>query len=73
VPRYLITYQGGGEMDPSQNDKVKAAFGKWLAEAGQAVLDPGAPTNPVAHVSTGRSSRRSFAATRSWRRPRPTR
>jgi len=53
VPRYLITYQGGGEMDPSQNDRVKAAFGKWLAEAGQAVLDPGAPTNPVAHVSNG--------------------
>jgi hypothetical protein len=53
MAKYLITYQGGGEMDPSQMDKVKEAFGAWLAKAGSAVTDPGSPTMPVAHVANG--------------------
>ena len=32
---------------------MKAAFGAWLAEAGQAVVDPGAPMRVVAQVAKG--------------------
>ena len=53
MARFLITYQGLSRMDPSQMAQAKEAFGKWLAQAGEAVIDPGAPTNPVAHVAQG--------------------
>ena len=53
MPKYLITYQGGTGMDPSQMDAVKAAFAGWLSTAGGAVTDPGSPTMPVAHVTSG--------------------
>jgi hypothetical protein len=55
MPRYLITYQGGGPMEPSQMEQVKKAFGAWVDSAGKAVIDPGSPTMPVAHVSNGKS------------------
>src|SRR3974390_2018638 len=53
MARFLITYQGMSHMDPSQMAQAKAAFESWLKEAGDAVVDPGAPTNPVAHVAEG--------------------
>jgi hypothetical protein len=39
--------------DPAQMEQVEAAFGAWLAEAGSAVTDPGAPLRPSIQVSNG--------------------
>ena len=53
MPRYLITYQGMPHVDPTQMEQAREAFGSWLLETGDAVVDPGAPTNAVAHVASG--------------------
>ena len=53
MARYLITYQGMPHVDPAQMEQAREAFGAWLREAGDAVVDPGAPTNAVAHVANG--------------------
>ena len=34
-------------------EQAKAAFGKWLGEAGDAVVDPGAPVRMVTQVAAG--------------------
>ena len=39
--------------DPAQMEKIRAAFGAWLSEAGNAVTDPGAPLRPSAQVANG--------------------
>jgi len=54
MPKFLVTYHGG-EMptDPAVAAQVKAAFGAWLAEAGSAVIDPGAPVRMVTQVAGG--------------------
>jgi hypothetical protein len=36
--------------DPAAMEQAKAAFGKWVSEAGDALLDPGAPVRMVAQV-----------------------
>ena len=57
--KFLVTYHGAGmptNPDPETMKKVKAAFASWLQEAGQAVVDPGAPIKPVAQVSNGAPS-----------------
>ena len=55
VAKFLVTYHGGSGMptDPAQAEQIKAAFGKWLASAGKAVTDPGAPLRPATQVSNG--------------------
>ena len=54
MSRYLVTYHGGGTpSDPAQLEQVRAAFGQWLAKAGAAVIDPGAPLRPATQVSKG--------------------
>jgi hypothetical protein len=56
MAKYLVTYHGGGmpaNPDPEMMKQVKAAFGAWLAEAGKAVIDPGAPIKTVAQVAKG--------------------
>jgi len=54
VAKFLITYHGPGmPHDPESVAKAKAAFGKWLSEAGKAVIDPGAPVNMLKQVSNG--------------------
>ena len=46
MTKYLITYHGlETPKDPELMEKAKAAFGAWLQKAGNAVLDPGAPTH----------------------------
>jgi hypothetical protein len=41
---FLVTYHGSGMPDdPEMIEQAKAAFGAWLAAAGDAVVDPGAP------------------------------
>ena len=52
MAKYLITYHGASlPNDPAVLEKAKAAFATWLAEAGNAVVDPGAPTHMVDQVS----------------------
>jgi hypothetical protein len=55
MSKFLVTYHGGSgtPADPAQMEKIRAAFGAWLAEAGSAVTDPGAPVRPATQVSNG--------------------
>lgn len=54
MAKYLITYQGSGmPNDPAMMEQAKMAFGKWLQEAGSAVVDPGSPVRVVKQVSGG--------------------
>jgi hypothetical protein len=55
VSKILVTYHGGSGVpaDAAQAEQIKTAFGQWLASAGKAVTDPGAPLRPAAQVSNG--------------------
>jgi hypothetical protein len=56
MKKFLITYHGSGmpsNPDPEMMKQVKAAFGAWLGEAGNAVVDPGAPIRTVGQVAKG--------------------
>ena len=55
MSRFLVTYHGGSGMpsDPAQMERIRAAFGEWLASAGDAVVDPGAPLRQATQVSNG--------------------
>jgi len=54
MTRFLVTYHGSGMPDdPELMEQAKAAFGAWVAEAGDAVVDPGAPLHMVTQVSSG--------------------
>ena len=53
MSRFLVTYHGSGmPEDPAVMEQVKAAFEKWVAEAGSAIVDPGAPVRMVTQVSS---------------------
>ena len=56
MAKFLVTYHAApmpANPDPEAMKMMKAAFGAWLAEAGKAVIDPGAPIRPVAQVAKG--------------------
>jgi hypothetical protein len=54
VSKFLVTYYGSGmPADPDMAEKARAAFGAWLAEAGPAVADAGAPLRPGTQVANG--------------------
>jgi len=55
VAKFLVTYIGGSgpPTDAAQAEQIKQAFGRWLGEAGSAVVDPGAPLRPGTHIATG--------------------
>jgi len=51
--RFLVTYHGSGMPDdPALMEQAKAAFGNWVAGAGDAIVDPGAPVQMMAQVAT---------------------
>ena len=53
MSRFLVTYHGSGMPDdPALMEQAKAAFGNWLAGAGDAIVDPGAPVHMVTQVAT---------------------
>ena len=53
MSRFLVTYHGSGMPDdPALIEQAKAAFGSWVAGAGDAIVDPGAPVNMVTQVAT---------------------
>jgi YCII-related domain-containing protein len=52
MSRFLVTYHGSGMPDdPALLEQAKAAFGAWVAEAGDAIVDPGAPVAMMAQVA----------------------
>jgi hypothetical protein len=52
MSRFLITYHGSGMPDdPELMEQAKAAFGNWVAGAGDAIVDPGAPVQMVKQVA----------------------
>ena len=52
MSRFLITYHGSGMPDdPELMEQAKAAFGNWVAGAGDAIVDPGAPVQIVKQVA----------------------
>jgi len=54
MPHYLVTYHGAPPpANPAQVEQMKQAFGAWLAQAGKAVKDPGAPTRFSGAVAQG--------------------
>jgi len=54
MSRFLVTYHGSGMPDdPELMEQAKAAFGAWVAQAGDAIVDPGAPVHRVTQVSSG--------------------
>ncbi len=54
MSRFLVTYHGGSPpANPEQAAKAKSAFEHWLGEAGEAVVDPGAPIRAAATIGTG--------------------
>ena len=55
MARFLVTYHGSGMPDdPELMEQAKAAFGKWVGEAGSAIVDPGAPVQMVSQVASGK-------------------
>jgi|SRR5215831_12136445 len=55
--KYLITYHNGQMPgDAAAIEQVKMAFGKWLQEAGAAVVDPGAPVMFSSQIASGNPS-----------------
>ena len=51
MPKFLITYHGGGAPAPEQAKDAMAAFMAWASSAGEALTDPGAPLGPAKTVS----------------------
>jgi hypothetical protein len=53
MTKFLVTYHGGGmPADEEGRQQAMAAFGAWVAQVGQALVDPGAPLGPAAVVSS---------------------
>ena len=54
MPNHLITYHGDGAPPPTPEaqQQAMAAFGAWLASAGDAIVDPGAPLAAAKSVSS---------------------
>jgi hypothetical protein len=51
MPKFLITYHGGGAPAPDQAQEAMAAFMAWATSAGDALVDPGAPLGPAKTVT----------------------
>ncbi|MDQ1684088.1 MAG: hypothetical protein QOC82_825 [Frankiaceae bacterium] len=52
MTRYLVTYHGGGMPEGAEaRQQAMQAFGAWVASAGPALVDPGAPLGAARTVS----------------------
>jgi hypothetical protein len=51
MPKFLVTYHGGGAPAPEEAQDAIAAFMAWASSAGKALTDPGAPLGPAKTVS----------------------
>ena len=54
MPRYLLAYHGGHVDDSLEGRKrVMQEFGKWFAELGPRLIDPGNPVSRAVTVDAG--------------------
>jgi len=54
MARFLVTYHGQGMPDdPELMEQARTAFVEWVGQAGDAIVDPGAPLMMVTQVSSG--------------------
>ena len=51
MPKFLVTYHGGGAPTPDQAQEAMAAFMAWAGSVGDALVDPGAPLGPTKTIS----------------------
>ena len=51
MPKFLVTYHGGGAPAPEQAAEAMAAFMAWAASVGDALVDPGAPLGAAKTVT----------------------
>ena len=57
MSKFLVTYHGSGMPDDAAlMEQAKAAFGNWVAGAGDAIVDPGAPVQMMTQVATERAT-----------------
>jgi len=57
VARYLVTYHGQGMPDdPAMAEQAKNAFIAWVGQAGDTIVDPGAPLRMVRQVASGQAT-----------------
>ena len=57
MARYLVTYHGQGMPDdPAMMEQAKNAFLAWVGQAGDAIVDPGAPLRMVRQVASGQAT-----------------
>jgi hypothetical protein len=53
MARFLVTYHGSGMPDdPELIEQAKTAFLDWVGQAGDAIVDPGAPLRMVGQVAS---------------------
>lgn len=52
MAKYVMVYTGGGTpATEAEQQQVMAAWGAWMGELGQALVDPGNPFGPSASVA----------------------
>jgi len=57
MPKYMFIYHGGGPAEtPEEGEKVMAAWGAWMGELGDALIDGGNPAGPSMTLTAGGSS-----------------
>jgi hypothetical protein len=57
--KYLVTYHNSQmPNDPKVMEQAKMAFGKWLQDAGSAVVDPGAPVMFASQIAANDPSQK---------------
>jgi hypothetical protein len=75
MARFPATYHGRGMPDdPAMVEQAKVAFIAWVGEAGDAIVDPGAPLQMVRPVANEQATAPAeIGLTRSSRQTPPTR
>ena len=57
MPKYLLSYHGGGMPESEEEGaKIMAAWGEWMDALGPALADAGAPTGAAATIAADGST-----------------
>jgi len=57
MPKYLLSYHGGGmAQTPQDQEKAMAAWGAWFGSLGNAIVDAGNPTGASKTVAADGSA-----------------
>ncbi len=52
MAQYVLVYSGGRMPEPDEREAVIAAWGRWLGNLGEAVVDAGNPFGPSTSVAS---------------------